>query len=797
MNNPVQVILNSKNFINNITPIGGGKNTDFFLGRDKEFVLHKEELDCSISQIIDNAKSNHEEIVYTNVVLQEKGWAKSHRPVKKLFTENNTISVHGGNHLGEVIVGLTIDDLEAVRDLIIQAPEENEFEIKEGKLEPKVKRLRSEVGVIDQIRMYDNSDKRQFSTQQAVKWLQNPETGRAYYIETFIDYNNQSITQNKSLDSCLEAIKKIYPNVTISKLMESWLHSIFIIIKFNNNDDLENISKHEQLLNTLQKCPVIRSIYLPPVLQTVDTVTSSGNPQASFPSPINGKDYPIVGIIDTGISRTPCLDQWCIGSLDFLDATVQNLSHGTFIGGLIAGAKYLNPDKLLQEGECKLFDLDLYPTTGDFEDYFPRGFIDLLQQLDEMIPEAKKHGVRIFNMSLNLISPVEDNNYSVFANIIDNLSKKHDVIFVISAGNLGGAQSRNPWPEDDKSTLKMLAEYRFQGVDRVFQPSESIYSICVGAIDPETSSSRLIPSQYTRRGPGASFGQKPDVVHIGGAASYPHNLISLDPTGNIAHGCGTSYAAPLVAKTLANLNHSINRYVTNEALKALLIHHAKKPKWSTSRLMKQVSKDFIGFGIPSSASNSLMNSDHEITMVFSSEISRNQELNFEFSWPKSLINENGGIKGEINITLVYSPEINRLNGSEFVLHTLDVWLRQQTQEINQKTGELIFANILNGGVSDSSPREKDKIKHGAKWWPTKRITQKFQGKGTSSLCRLVVEPLARSGFELTQAIPFTLIMTISDSKKTHDIFNEVRSQLNATGVSIADITTNIQSRLRP
>lgn len=44
MSNPVQIILNSRNFIQRVVPTPGGSNTDFFSGRDKEFINHKQNL---------------------------------------------------------------------------------------------------------------------------------------------------------------------------------------------------------------------------------------------------------------------------------------------------------------------------------------------------------------------------------------------------------------------------------------------------------------------------------------------------------------------------------------------------------------------------------------------------------------------------------------------------------------------------------------------------------------------------------------------------------------------------------
>src|SRR5690606_29810006 len=54
-----------------------------------------------------------------------------------------------------------------------------------GKNEPNPTRLRSEVGAIQEILPYTASDKRNFSTKDAVKWLSDPQTGGSYIIELF------------------------------------------------------------------------------------------------------------------------------------------------------------------------------------------------------------------------------------------------------------------------------------------------------------------------------------------------------------------------------------------------------------------------------------------------------------------------------------------------------------------------------------------------------------------------------------------------------------------------------------
>jgi hypothetical protein len=63
---------------------------------------------------------------------------------------------------------------------------------------------------------------------------------------------------------------------------------------------------------------------------------------------------------------------------------------------------------------------------------------------------------------------------------------------------------------------------------------------------------RDAPARYSRRGPGLQVGIKPDLAHYGGCGPLndddPTGLKSADSNGQTVHVCGTSYAAPLIAR---------------------------------------------------------------------------------------------------------------------------------------------------------------------------------------------------------------------------------------------------------
>lgn len=150
----------------------------------------------------------------------------------------------------------------------------------------------------------------------------------------------------------------------------------------------------------------------------------------------------------------------------------------------------------------------------------------------------------------------------------------------ISAGNIQPQDVRAEWPSDATSALASLVNTRNDGL---LTPAESARNVAVAALNPPGHDGCVpfAPSRFSRRGPGLRAGVKPDLAHVGGAGSiHPslgHGLFSILPDGTIIDGCGTSYAAPLAAKTAAVLEHAIEGEVSRETLIGLLVHHAEMP----------------------------------------------------------------------------------------------------------------------------------------------------------------------------------------------------------------------------
>lgn len=799
-NNPVQIVLNTQNYVvaNNKPP--GGGNKDFYAGLDEDFKDHKQNLIEEIQYLRSSKMLKDSEVIYATVELQSAAWAKSHKPTNKLFPLKKVRSI-GGNELGRIIVELSEEDLQTAEFAIMSAEEEtNWVKNKEGKKVAKPSAQRSEVGAISTIRAYSPQERRNFTVEQAWNWLSDARTGGAYYIETFYsaDFVSQTINDKqkrqslKLLGKFKASLAELDIPISVTEVNKDWLSNTFFVIKMNRPNGA-TIEDHELLLAFLDRSQIVRSIFLPPILQASNEFSINSS-VCTLDLPQTGKDYPVVGIIDSGVADIDSLNSWSVGYSDFVFPNMKKTDHGTFIAGLVSAGKALNPLPELEESECKFYDLGIYPDEKKFSYYYPNGFIDFLEQLEIEIADAVSQGVRIFNMSLSVETLVEDTRYSFFANTIDQICDKYDVIFVLPAGNLDQNTVRKPWPSTDKDALQMLAEYRHSGRDRIFQPADSLRSITVGALDPSSASGHLKPAQYTRKGPGPSYGAKPDIAHVGGALTKAHGLFSISPEGNLCQGCGTSYAAPLVAKTLAALDFAIEGRVPREALSGLLLHNSEIPQILQTKNLKRIAKDYVGVGLPQNASSSLLLNNHEITMIFNGEIAHRQQMVFDFSWPSCLVTSEGKCLGSVKITTVYRPPIERENGAEFVLVNINTWLRQA--KFDKNTGKVSYRGMIRNEKADSG-LEKERIAQGAKWWPIKQSSDIFlEGVGKSSQCRLVVEPLTRADYVIKEPIPFSIIVTISDPNQLEDVFNAVRSQLQSEGVQLSDIRTALRPRLK-
>lgn len=828
-NNPVQIILNSKDYIDRSPDLDRGKSKDFYGNQDSEFIVHKAKIRERAERIGQAlASPASAKITYVKAKLRTDAWAKSHRPTGALFKPQAFPSA-GAEGLGEPIYEVSAESISRLIESINSAEEETKTRInpttQRKEFDPS--RARSEVGAIEDLIVPEAADRQPFSTSQALDWLATPGSGRFYIVylynppvskgdllaapETrqglyrdFIAGLNalkggviifrDSVTEAKDDPVFIRPVC-VKRELAVADLFSHWIQD-FAELEYDGS-----AGAHESLLGFLSGHPFVRRISLPPILSGTVPGSGSSVQKISIPPKTIGNKYPRVGIIDSGIAAI--CDPWVLGRTGFLVAQHREQAHGTFIAGLLVAARAAgNIDEVAKEPDgCEIFDLDIFPDhtqKGLFGSYYSNGFLSFLLELDNQISLAKdRHQVRVFNLSINVELEVDEKTYGPYATELDKIAIKHDVIIVISSGNLPKGAYRAPWPTDaSRVEGHLLAR---AGSDRIFQPSESVYSICVGAINTPGVPGHLAgaPAAYARRGPGMKVGIKPDLAHYGGAHHHNTGLHSIDGNGNIIPGMGSSYAAPLVAKTLSTIESRVQGYLTRETLVALMVHKASLPGVLRHKELQTIAKQFVGFGVPPSAEDILQTEPNAITMVFESTLLEGLELRFPFLWPKSLVNETGACLGSAQMTLVYRPILEPSYGAEFVRVNIDAFLRQLSNDGSAKGRA---TQIYMKGDKKDQNFEKELIAQGLKWWPVKHygFVSKQGGEGETSNWEVVAKPLVRDGSQFPrEGVPFALILTITHPDKDYGLFDEMKLWLSSTRVEHGDIQTAARIRANP
>lgn len=802
-NNPVQVVLQTDQYMKLPENGGGGGAKDFFEDRDEEFKRHKHHLLKQVESIRTAlSRTQGRQLGYVKVRLQSSALAKTHRPVDTLF-KPKSLPLVGSGALGELYFEVTPDSLGAVANAINGA--EEKVTKRDAKNQLKASSARSETGAIEDIVLPSLQDKRAFSVDQAIQHFESWPGARYFTVELFVDEASLRDSNGKRGAAVAELrrfrneLEGLSEDLKIWSSGDEWrdLHITTVQIPTRVVKSKRFNKTLDSVIAFLDESTLVRRYALGAIVTRGQQSTGAGTAPSSgsviWPQPQPGMDYPVVGVVDAGITRASAMTAWSAGTVDFMREPDPDRDHGTFIAGLLINGAAFNPTQPIEQDPCKFYDYDLFSEDSDkYGDNFQNGFIDMMRQLDHELSGSKPEGMRVINLSLNPESMTDQSGYSPYAAIVDEIADKHDVIFVISAGNLESAQARRRWPDSAMPALQQLATYRQLGADRIYVPGETARNVTVGALELIDPSGNTRPARYSRRGPATSAGIKPDFAHVGGCLTSNNPLHSVDHAGALIAQEGTSYAAPLVAKTLALLDHRIEGRPPRDVLMALMYHFARMPSLLNDKLLNDVSKDFAGFGVPASVETMLATDDSSITIIFEDVLPDRHELSFDFEWPDVLV-ENGMTRGAVDLTIVYSPPLDRRHQAEFTRVNLDAYLRQET--IHKKTGKASFKGRLK--PDHPGVQEKNLIAHGAKWWPVKRYSREFTRLEGTSNWRLVVESLTRAGADYpVDGVTFAVILTISDPDKKAAVFDSARRALVNRGVRLRDVRAQARARAR-
>lgn len=489
------------------------------------------------------------------------------------------------------------------------------------------------------------------------------------------------------------------------------------------------------------------------------TFITTSTPVESMPNPLvvnEPESDSIICIIDSGISdANGIFTNIVVDRLHFLppkSIKTDNI-HGTFVASRCVfgdeidsclGSHSLTP-------YCKLVDISVFGIDSHGQDVYPDEFH--LRSVIEDIVILFNDRIKVYNLSLGSSVPINDFEFSELAKLLDFLSKEYKVLFVISAGNINSLLGA--FPNDHFS----------HGDSRLGCPAESILSVTVGSIARFVNASSLSQlgeiSPFSRIGPGADLGVKPELVIHGGNLISPYSFspriatygISQDGR-NLSVDNGTSHSAPLISQFAQKL---FDLYPDSDPnlVKALLYHFAEKRGIHEEIVQDQI--NYVGFGEPN-IENAIEAHEYNSAYIYEGQLDQENYQYISFHIPDSLAEANRDSKLKVKITIVYDPPVNPDNEAEYSM------ARISAQLIKPTTGGMRPINVSGDD------------KYILPWNPTIQFEKEFSRSYLSGVWDLRLRLFCRGKLPEDYMQDYAVVIEISDENGSTDVYSDILTQ---------------------
>jgi hypothetical protein len=451
------------------------------------------------------------------------------------------------------------------------------------------------------------------------------------------------------------------------------------------------------LLSALLDLDAIAEVELPPVpelnVAEVQVVTA----RDFSPVPIPDPRGPRLCIVDSGLAANhPLLARNVAGVASEMSSTTSPADehgHGTMVGGLaVFGSIRACYSTGTFASPIRLFSVRVLDASNRFDDEKL-----IINQIEAAVMQFYRapDNCRVFNLSVGTAFPAFTNGVdrqTVWAESMDILARKLKVVFVISTGNL--LEIFGTGTADAEALVRDYPNHLLADSARLNDPSTAAIAVTVGSLAEHdvvahrrgTMANDIVravaqrngPSPFTRCGHGVNGAIKPEFVDYGGNAVFAG-------TGNIRriskdHGTsvmstshrpleqlfrfdvGTSFAAPLVARTAALVWNELQGVLTREPhpnlVRAVLASAARVPTEVAALFPgnKDAAYKVAGYGriFPEDAVTS---SDHRVTMIAQGTLGIDTFAIYAVPITDEFIGALG--KKRIRVALAFDPPVRR------------------------------------------------------------------------------------------------------------------------------------------
>ena len=364
--------------------------------------------------------------------------------------------------------------------------------------------------------------------------------------------------------------------------------------------------------------------------------------------------------------------------------------------------------------------------------------------------------VKVINLSVGDLHKPFDTELSPWARLLDWLSAKYQVLFVVSAGNVPASLSL-PIP---RGTLSLMSAEERQRLTvpalaadsvnrRLLAPAESINSITVGSVHFDNSAFPqvagrfdLFPSRgispYSCIGHGFRRAIKPDILMPGGRALYcesyvgpaestelqmlstsapPGHRVAAPPSksgDNTKYTRGTSFSTALATRAAAQAHAAIDalreenpdrlpKRMDAVMLKAILVHGAEwgaletqiinaRPDVTDWRQRQSLVTRFVGYGL-ADVDRAITCTEQRATLLGCGELRNGEALEFRVPLPPSLNAK--VVKRRLTFTLTWMSPINARHSK---YRAARLWVKPPDEQLSVSRVNCDWQRVRQGTV---------------------------------------------------------------------------------------------------
>jgi hypothetical protein len=460
------------------------------------------------------------------------------------------------------------------------------------------------------------------------------------------------------------------------------------------------------------------------------SLTSPGEGQEPRSLPSSIASEPTVGVVDGGCTARRYETAIAWRDALFVSNGTAATRHGNQVASIVIHGHEWNNSLPLPELYCRIGVAQAIARPDAGVPPNPLGLISYLDTLMTRHPET-----RVWNLSWNERYAADPVYVSLLGHELSILARKHNVLLVISAGNVSNTEG-----------------------DRIAPPADAEAALVVGGRLFDGAGNPAGPCPESLPGHGPEYQLVPHV-----ASFSPLRILG----GVISHG--TSFPTGLISALAAHTFHNLRDPVP-DLVRALVVNRTDLDEYHNA----------MGWGTPSADDMPWNCAPGTVTLAFRAALRTGVRYYWEgIPIPRELVKQ-GKLNGHVSLTTVHRPLCNSEGGPSYIATRIGAAV--QYPNIGGT-----FARLLGSKENEDTPELLARSEE-FKWQPFRRDCRNFtkhggigfNGSSFRIYARLFARNIEQFGHSSNSELPdieTIFLVTFSDGSGTTRLYNTMASSL--------------------